>query len=169
MVLIALGSNRWRDAHTPPRAVLASAIAALRQSGLEVEACSHVWRTAPIGPRQPLFLNAVVRGRWAGSAADLLVLLHTIEHAHGRVRRRRWGPRVLDLDLLAVDGQVNKGPPILPHPRLHARAFVLVPLVEVAPGWRHPRLNRTARQLLARLPDRRGLRRWGCIPSPPAL
>lgn len=120
---------------------------------------SSLYRTAPVGgpPGQSDYLNAVValiEPRL--SPHELLSELLAIEAKRGRVRAERWGPRVIDLDLLAY-GQVSIDDPILslPHPRLHHRAFVLAPLCELAPQWRHPDIGETACALLARLPPAR--------------
>jgi len=84
--------------------------------------------------------------------AALLELLHRVERRFGRERRDRNEPRVLDLDLLDYDGLVEQGgATVLPHPRLHERAFVLLPLRDVAPHWRHPILGRTVDELVAAL------------------
>ena len=115
------------------------------------------------GPEgQPDYLNAVV-GLEPGSVADdperLLRELHAIEAALGRRRRVRWEARIVDLDLLAYGDRVVDGPNlVLPHPRMMDRPFVLVPLLEVAPGWRDPRTGRAASEALAGL-DASGVRR----------
>ncbi|MDZ7800342.1 MAG: 2-amino-4-hydroxy-6-hydroxymethyldihydropteridine diphosphokinase [Trueperaceae bacterium] len=124
---------------------------------------SRLWRTDPVGgpPGQPDYLNAVIALRPAAPYADVTTLLeafHGVEARHGRVRRERWAPRTLDLDLLAYGSLVRDAPdPVVPHPRMMTRAFVLVPLLEVDPEWRHPRTGVAAADALAAL-DRSGLR-----------
>ena len=105
------------------------------------------------------YLNAVVALRTGLSTHGLLRALQDVEERFGRVRGERWGPRTLDLDLLA-HGAVNVDDPVatVPHPRLHHRAFVLVPLREIDPWWRHPVTGETAEGMLARL-DASGVER----------
>jgi len=86
------------------------------------------------------------------SPAELIARLHETETAFGRTRSERNAPRTLDLDIVDYNGRVETGPPILPHPRLEARAFVLIPLQDVAPDWRHPVSGRTVAELLADIP-----------------
>lgn len=122
-----------------------------------VTARSALYRTAPVGgpPGQPDYLNAVVAlipGPSYDDPAHLLTALHALEAAFGRTRRVRWQARVLDLDLLAWGERVIDRPELaLPHPRMLERAFVLVPLLDVAPAWRDPRSGRSAREALATL------------------
>jgi len=106
-------------------------------------------------------VNAVVRAETALSPAGLLAALHLTEAAFGRLRTVTNAARTLDLDLLAYGDVIRTGEaPLLPHPRLHERAFVLFPLRDLAPGWRHPVLGETAENLAARLPEQ-GIRRAG--------
>ena len=121
-----------------------------KAEGVHVRRRSRWYRSAPVPPSgQPDYVNGVAIVETALDPASLLALLHRIEARFGRVRGARNEARALDLDLLAYDDRVNDGAdgPILPHPRLHQRAFVLRPLAELAPLWRHPRLGRTASSL----------------------
>jgi 2-amino-4-hydroxy-6-hydroxymethyldihydropteridine diphosphokinase len=106
--------------------------------GVQVVAVSPVYETAPVGgPEQPDYLNAVVAVDTDRTPRALLELAHTIE-AHGeRVRTVRWGPRTLDVDVLLVgDERVDEPDLVVPHPRMTERAFVVVPLADLDPGWR---------------------------------
>jgi 2-amino-4-hydroxy-6-hydroxymethyldihydropteridine diphosphokinase len=124
---------------------------------------SSLYRTAPVGgPPQPDFSNAVCVLEAGGTAHELLRRLLRVELELGRVRAERYGPRTIDLDLLDFAGEVRNDPElVLPHPEIARRAFVLVPLAEAAPEWRHPVLHRSARELLAALPDAGSVRRLG--------
>lgn len=116
---------------------------------------SAVYETAPVGgpEGQPAFLNAVAVGSTTRSATDLLHALQAIEASHGRVRDVRWGPRTLDLDLLAYGSEVSADPVLtLPHPRAHLRAFVLVPWAEVDPSYDLPGVGLVG-DVAARLPS----------------
>lgn len=155
MILVGIGANLAAPDGSPPLETCARALRALGAAGVRVDAVSRWWRSAPVGdPAQPWFVNGVARIATTRRPVGLLDLLHSVEAAFGRVRDRPGGPRTLDLDLLDHDGLIRPGPdgPILPHPRLHERRFVLGPLMDVAPGWRHPRLGLSAADLLARLP-----------------
>jgi 2-amino-4-hydroxy-6-hydroxymethyldihydropteridine diphosphokinase len=129
--VLGLGANLG-DA----RAALRDAVAGLAgHPGIEVVAVSGLWRTAPVGgPEQPEYLNAVVVVDTTLQPAELLGVGHELESAAGRVRDVPWGPRTLDVDLIDVEGVRSSDPALsLPHPRAHARAFVLAPWAQVDP------------------------------------
>ncbi len=152
MILIALGGNIASSAGTPAQTVRA-ALASLQTNGANIEAVSSYYVTpAWPDPRDPSFVNAVVRIRTDLSPSVLMALLHRTETDFGRVRSTPNAPRTLDLDLIDYDARVEAGPPLLPHPRLAARAFVLIPLAELAPTWRHPVSGRSVADLIAALP-----------------
>lgn len=128
---IALGANLDQ-----PEVTLRAAITALNQTkGIQVKAESSFYRTAPIGMTgQPDFVNAVVQVATTLEPDALLDSLFAIENSFGRIRKERNGPRTLDLDILLYDQIVLHNDSLtLPHPRLHLRAFVLVPLAEITP------------------------------------
>jgi 2-amino-4-hydroxy-6-hydroxymethyldihydropteridine diphosphokinase len=145
-VYVGLGSNIAPETHLP-------AAAARLGELVRVTAVSRVYRTPPWGePDQPDFLNAVAAGETALPPLALLDGLLAIETALRRTRARRWGPRTADLDLLMYDDLVLESDRlVLPHARLHERAFVLVPICELAPGLAHPRLGKTMAELLGAL------------------
>ncbi|MHC4081235.1 MAG: 2-amino-4-hydroxy-6-hydroxymethyldihydropteridine diphosphokinase [Planctomycetota bacterium] len=157
MAYIALGSNLGDR-----RRLLESALDALREiEGVEVVAVSDHLETEPQGPPgQHPYLNAAAALRCRIAPRPLLTALLAIEAAHGRDRtgEQRWGPRPLDLDLLLYGDQVIDDPDlVVPHPRLHKRPFVLVPLAQIAPDAMHPVLGLTVRSLRDRLPGACGV------------
>ncbi len=154
-IYIALGANLEGPAG-PPRATLEAALARLEAAGVTVRRHSR-WYRSPAwpDPGDPAYLNAVAEVETDLGPRDLLALLHRIEDELGRVRGRVNASRPIDLDLLDHRGAVRGGEaggPILPHPRLHRRAFVLLPLAEIAPDWRHPVSRRDVSALVADLP-----------------
>lgn len=167
-VLVAIGANLPGQMDNPKGQVRA-AIAELAHIEIDIVAQSRLFSTPCFPPGAgPDFVNAVALCRSALPPADLLDRLHRIEHRLGRVRGARWGARVIDIDLLAhgdqvlpdraeydrwakldPDAQARLAPDalVLPHPRLHERGFVLVPLMDVVPDWVHPVLGQTVRQM----------------------
>ena len=137
-VFVGLGANLG-DAQATLKAAL-TALALLPQTQLVAE--SSMYRTAPVQASGPDFINAVAELRTALQPLALLHALQAIEQAHGRLRPYQNAPRTLDLDLLLHGQRVLTQPGLdLPHPRLHERAFVLQPLLELAPLLEHPRLG----------------------------
>jgi len=161
-ILIGLGANLDSPRWGPPRATLAAALAALGSEGVVILARSSWYRSAPVPMSdQPWFVNAAASVATSLDAADLLVLMQAIERQYGRVRGERNAARALDLDLLDYRGEQVESPDLtLPHPRLHQRRFVLEPLAEIAPNWRHPALELTAQQLLVRLDGAQPIERF---------
>jgi 2-amino-4-hydroxy-6-hydroxymethyldihydropteridine diphosphokinase len=145
---------------------------------------SRLWRSPAWPPGGPEYVNAAMKLHVEGAPEDLLVALHAIEARWGRERGVRWGARTLDLDLLAWGGLVRPDdatqsawralPPdrqgeeapdrlILPHPRMQDRGFVLIPLLDVAPDWRHPLIGASVREMVAALAP--GMREGGGAPG----
>lgn len=151
MIVIALGANLPSRAGTP-RDTLKAALARLAAQGVHVANVSSCYLTkAWPDPADPDFVNAVARIETTRSPRELMELLHATEAHFGRTRGAKNAPRTLDLDLIDYDGRVELGPPELPHPRLAERAFVLVPLEELAPSWRHPATGTSIADLLMAL------------------
>jgi len=164
LILIGIGGNLASPRFSAPIDTLAAALVSLQTQGISVAARSAWYRTEPV-PRsaQPWFVNAVASLSTDLAAPDLLAVLQAIERQYGRVRGERNAARVLDLDLLDHRGQVTETASlVLPHPRLHQRRFVLVPLAEIAPCWRHPLSGLTAEQLLSRLDENQTIERLPC-------
>ncbi len=150
--LVALGSNRRHGAHGAPADVLRAAIAALAAAGVAVEQVSTIRSTPALGPAGRGFANAAALVSADLGPADLLARLKALERAFGRRPGRRWGPRVLDLDIILWSGGWwAEGGLTIPHAEFRKRRFVLEPAAEIAPGWRDPLTGATPAQLLRRL------------------
>jgi 2-amino-4-hydroxy-6-hydroxymethyldihydropteridine diphosphokinase len=142
---------------------LRAAIAALTETGVRVTKTSSVYETEPVDLReQPWFLNCVVEGETKVPALELLCALRGIETQMGSKKLVAKGPRLLDLDILLYGDETIDTPDLqVPHPRMHLRKFVLVPLVEIAPNLKHPSWNGTAADLLAQTLDSSVVRKPG--------
>jgi 2-amino-4-hydroxy-6-hydroxymethyldihydropteridine diphosphokinase len=149
-VYVGLGANLGE----PERMLVAAVEDLSRLPDVELRRCSSLYAAAALGPSQPEFRNAVVSLVVARSPDSLLAALLDIERAHGRVRSERWGPRLLDLDILLWGEWVVDQPGLhVPHPELHRRRFALEPLAELDPQARHPVLQKTVAELLAGVRD----------------
>ena len=148
-VWLALGGNQGDRL-----AQLAGALDALVAGGVAIDRVSRVYETAPWGVEaQPAFANAAVSGTTELSGGELLRLCKRIETAAGRnFEGPRYGPRPVDVDILVMEGETVAEPDlVVPHPRMHERAFVLVPLVDIAPELRHPLIGSSVVELLEKL------------------
>lgn len=165
--LIAIGSNR-RSRFGSPRALIQTLLRVSaspretlqgftrRRGNAEGIKCSRIIQSAPIGPSQRCYANAVALIESDLTPLEMLERLKAIERAYGRRRGQRWGDRVLDLDIIGWSGGLwaTKGLSI-PHPAFRTRRFVLAPLAEIAPDWRDPVTHLTVRQLRGRLDRKR--------------
>ena len=152
MIIVALGANLSSHAGEPKMTLLA-ALAAMESQGIAVESLSSFYASeAWPDPSDPVYVNAVARVHTDLPPDALLRVLHDVESQFGRERGERNAPRTLDLDVIDYDGRIQEGPPQLPHPRAASRAFVLLPLRDVAPDWRHPVSGSTVTELIAALP-----------------
>jgi 2-amino-4-hydroxy-6-hydroxymethyldihydropteridine diphosphokinase len=153
MILIALGSNLPSHVGTPAD-TLRAALAELARTNIRIADVSFFYETpAWPDPSNPSFVNAVARIETMLTPQSLIARLHEVERVFGRERGERNAPRTLDLDLLDYDGRVEDGPPVLPHPRIASRGFVLVPLRDVAPQWKHPISGLSVNELIGALPQ----------------
>jgi len=163
-ILIGLGAN-LPSQYGDPKASLIAALGLLQAIGVQILARSPWYESEPVPVSdQPWYVNAVILGSTLESPDNLLQSLHKIEQKFGRMRGFTNAARPLDLDLLVYGDRVtgatapSHGVAILPHPRMQDRTFVLRPLADIAPYWRHPVLKASADELLAKLPPGPGLR-----------
>ena len=153
MILIGIGSNMPGPWGTPEETV-ARVPLELDRGPLRVSRVSRPVRTSPFGVTdQPAFTNAALAIDTALAPSALLLHLQALERRAGRHREIRWGPRTLDLDLLDYRGLVrdDRSGLVLPHPGIAERPFVLIPIIEIAPAWRHPVSGLTAAEMLAKV------------------
>ncbi len=159
-IYIGLGANLPSTAGNPV-ATLEKAVADIAAAGVDVRRRSPWFETAPV-PRaddQPWYVNGVIEVATDLDPVALLALLQRLEAAAGRVRSVANAPRPLDLDIVAYGDVVARASdPLLPHPRMEGRAFVLLPLQAIAPHWRHPISGRTVAELIAALPPDQEIR-----------
>lgn len=163
MIIVGIGSNLAAPPFSSPQETAAAALTQLPEIGVRLVRQSRWYESQPVPPSdQAWYANAVAIVATALPPAALLERLLSLEARFGRRRSARNAARTLDLDLLDYDGRQCSEPDLtLPHPRLHERRFVLAPLAEVAPLWRHPRLGLTAAALLAGLPPGQPVRLLG--------
>ncbi|HJN25218.1 MAG TPA: 2-amino-4-hydroxy-6-hydroxymethyldihydropteridine diphosphokinase [Rhodospirillales bacterium] len=158
LILIGIGANLHSHEFGSPRATCEAAIKELECAGLSITGRSNWLKSAPVPVSdQPWFVNAVIAVDTPLEPAELLSILQVTEARFGRVRGEKNAARTLDIDLIAygeiVRGWEDEGNPdlILPHPRMHERAFVLLPLQEIAPNWRHPVSKITVSQMIGEM------------------
>ncbi|MEE2698868.1 MAG: 2-amino-4-hydroxy-6-hydroxymethyldihydropteridine diphosphokinase [Pseudomonadota bacterium] len=160
MILIGIGSNMVSPQYGAPRTTCGAALEALNEFGIIITDRSRWYKSAPVPiSDQPWFINAVIKVKSKHSPEKLMELLLRIEKRFGRIRGEKNAPRILDLDIIAYNKLVlsinNSNLPALelPHPKLQDRAFVLKPLCDIAPEWRHPIKSLSPNEMIARLPQ----------------
>lgn len=166
MIVIGIGANLPHPVYGPPRRTCGAAMEMMENNGLRIERRSRWYQTEPVlsapdgaqGP-QPWYVNGAALLDTDLDASSLLARLLEIETKFGRVRSIANAPRTLDLDIIACHDQVlNEEGLNVPHPRLHERAFVLFPLRDLLPAWRHPTLGQDIDTLIANLPEDQSFR-----------
>ncbi len=158
MILIGLGANLPTETYGPPRATLGAALTLLQQRGVTVRNRAPWYESAPVPiSDQPWYVNGVCEVLTDRSARDLVQVLLETELQIGRVRTVQNAPRIIDLDLLAYHQQIRRGDDrkdlSVPHPRMYRRAFVMLPLRDIQPGWRDPVSGRSVDEFICNLPD----------------
>ena len=158
MKIIGMGSNIAFPEHTSCAETLGVASELVQSKGISIVEKSKLYRTEPIPKSdQSWFINGVILVDTKISPLSLLKQLLEIEKIFGRVRTKKWEARVLDLDLIAYDHVISLKKPILPHPRMHERAFVLRPMSELVPTWVHPIYQKNIGQLLENIKNKQGI------------
>lgn len=160
VIFIAVGANLPSPTFGFPRATCEAALAELQRRGVTLLKRSPWYESEPMPiSDQPWYVNGVVAVSSSSGPEELLLALHGIEEQFGRVRRHINEARLIDLDLLAYGRLVRGSPPVLPHPRMLERAFVMRPLADIAPDWRHPVDGRSAAELANLLAPGQRMRR----------
>lgn len=160
MILIALGANLPHPRYGAPRETLREALRRLALAGVRLVALSPWYRTAPVPVSdQPWYVNGVAQVETQRTPAELMTLLHGIEADLGRERGELNAARPVDLDIIDFNGRISAPGawPLLPHPRMAQRAFVLLPLRDVTPLWRHPVAGTSLADLIDALPPDEGI------------
>ncbi|MBT3237935.1 MAG: 2-amino-4-hydroxy-6-hydroxymethyldihydropteridine diphosphokinase [Rhodospirillaceae bacterium] len=165
-IIVGIGANLASPEHGAPGDACIAAVQALAEAGLTVIQQSPWYESAPVPVSdQPWYVNGVIEVQTSLSPKDLMGLLAATEQRFGRIRTVRNEARVLDLDLIAYGERVETGDGeetqalVIPHPRLHQRAFVLLPLADILPDWRHPVTGLGAVEMTAALPDGQEIRK----------
>ena len=158
MILIGIGGNLPSETYGPPRATCGAALALLEDHGTRIIKRSRWFESAPVpASDQPWYVNGVVAVDCALDPVELIAKILRVEADLGRERGVLNAARIVDLDLLAYDDTILNGndreEATVPHPRMTERAFVLLPMQDVAPGWRHPSTGQGIDELIAQLPE----------------
>jgi 2-amino-4-hydroxy-6-hydroxymethyldihydropteridine diphosphokinase len=158
LAFIGIGGNLPGPGYATPRATCEAAVQALVLAGINIEKQSRWYKSAPVPESaQPWFINGIISIKILIEASALIEVLQNVESKFGRTRTKKNAARTLDLDLIAYADTVSgweKGADdklILPHPRMHERRFVLLPLLEIAPNWSHPVLITPIEELISKL------------------
>ena len=162
MIYLAIGSNLPTETHGEPLKNCEAALAHLAKSGIRVEACSPWYQSTPLPTSdQPDFINGVAAVRTEMAPLDLLAACHAIENAFGRARPAPANAaRTMDIDIIDWDGMWLRDTDLeIPHPRLAERLFVLTPLQDITPGWRHPVTGLFITELVAAIGSSQTLRK----------
>lgn len=153
MILIALGANLLSRFGLPEETLHAAGLE-LEQRGVEVLQWSRIWLSAPVPVSdQPTYRNAVISVKTSLNPRALFDVLKAIEKDFGRESAEKNAARVIDLDIIAYNKEImNESDLVIPHPRLHERAFVLFPVHDIAPAWRHPETGKSLQQMIKEMP-----------------
>ena len=157
MIIIGIGSNLKSDIYSSKLEACQQAVSLIKENSIHIICKSSWYETAPVPlSSQSNFINGVISVKTQSNSLDLLRLLLTIETKMGRTRGVENAARIIDLDLISYNDEIVETKNlVLPHPRFHERAFVVEPLNEIAPDWRHPILGLTIKKLLTTLSDQK--------------